>query len=62
MRAMLSGCGLSNSTLVLTNYRELAGIFLQLVAVAGWLELRETEDRIAEKADRMIVHVGTAAL
>jgi hypothetical protein len=24
--------------------------------------LRETEDRIAEKADRMIVHVGTAAL
>jgi hypothetical protein len=39
-----------------------AAIFLELVAAAEWLELPETEDRTAEKATRMTVTAGTAAL
>jgi hypothetical protein len=62
MRAMLSGCGLSNLTQVLTNYREMATIFLELVAAAEWLELPETEDRTAEKATRMTVTARTTTL
>jgi hypothetical protein len=61
MRAMLSGCGVSNSTRVLTNYQEVAVIFLELVAAIEWLELPETDGRITEKA-RMIVLAGAAAL
>jgi hypothetical protein len=38
------------------NYRAVAAIFLELV------ELPKTEDRTAEKAVRMVVTVGTAAL
>ena len=59
---MLSGCVFSNSTLVLMNYLVAAVTFLELVVVAEWFELPETEDRIAEKAARMTVLAGTAAL
>jgi hypothetical protein len=62
MRAMLSVCGGSNSTRVLTNYQEVVAIFLELVAATEWLELPETDGRIAEKAARMIVPAGATAL
>jgi hypothetical protein len=32
-------------------------VFLELVVAAEWLELREAEGRIAERAAKMIVHV-----
>jgi hypothetical protein len=59
---MLSGCEFLNSILALMNYRVVATTFLELVAAAEWLELPETKDRTAEKAARMVVTAGTAAL
>jgi hypothetical protein len=44
------------------NYRAVAAIFLELVSAAEWLELPETKDRTAEKAAKMVVTAGTAAL
>jgi hypothetical protein len=37
-------------------------IFLELDAIVGLIELLETEDRTAEKAAKMAVATGTAAL
>jgi hypothetical protein len=59
---MLSGCEFLNLPLALMNYRAVAAIFLELDAAVEWLELPETEDRIAKKAARMAVISGTAAL
>jgi hypothetical protein len=49
---VLSGYVFLNSTLVLMNYLVVAATFLELVVVAEWLELPETEGKIAEKAAR----------
>jgi hypothetical protein len=59
---MLSDYGFLNSTLVLMNYLVVAATFLELVVVVEWLELPETEGKIAEKAARMTVPIETAAL
>jgi hypothetical protein len=48
--------------LVLTNYRVVVAIFLELAAVAGLTELPATEDRTAERVARMVVVAEIAAL
>jgi hypothetical protein len=40
----------------------MVAIFLKLVATVRLIEFPETEDRTAEKAAKMAVAVGTAAL
>jgi hypothetical protein len=58
----LLGSEFLNSILALTNCQVVVVIFLELVAAIGLTELLETEDRIAEKAAKMAVVVGTVAL
>jgi hypothetical protein len=48
--------------LVLTNYRVVVAIFLELAAVAGLTELLATEDRTAERVARMVVVAEITAL
>jgi hypothetical protein len=62
MKAMLSGCGLSNSTLALTNYLVAVTTFLQLVVVAEWFGLPEIGDRTIAKDVRMTVPAEIAEL
>jgi hypothetical protein len=52
---MLFGYDLLNLTLALMNYLLVAVIFLELVVVAEWFELHETEDRTVAKAAKMIM-------
>jgi hypothetical protein len=58
----LLGSEFLNSILALTNCQVVVVIFLELVAAIGLTKLLETEDRIAEKAAKMAVVVGTVAL
>jgi hypothetical protein len=58
----LLGSEFLNSILALTNCQVVVVIFLELVAAIGLTELLETEDRIAEKAAKMVVVAGTVAL
>jgi hypothetical protein len=44
------------------NCQVVAAIFLELAAVAEFIELPETEDKTAEKVSKIAVVVGTIAL
>jgi hypothetical protein len=51
-----------NSILTLMNCQVVVAIFLKLAVAVGLIELLETEDRIAEKAAKMVVVARTVAL
>jgi hypothetical protein len=51
-----------NLTLVLTNYRVLVAVFLELAAVAGLTELLVTKGRTAERVATMFVVAEIVAL
>jgi hypothetical protein len=60
--ARLSSSEVLNLILVLTNYRVVVAIFLELAAVAGLTELPATEGRTAERVATMVVVPKIAAL
>jgi hypothetical protein len=60
--ARLSSSEVSNLVLVLTNYRVVVANFLELVAVAGLIELPATEGKTAERVVTMVVVAEIAAL
>jgi hypothetical protein len=60
--ARLSSSEVLNLILVLTNYRVVVAIFLELAAVAGLTELPATEGRTAERVATMVVVAKIAAL
>jgi hypothetical protein len=51
-----------NSILAMTNCQAVVAIFLELAEAVELIELPETKDRTAEKAAKMAVATGTAAL
>jgi hypothetical protein len=60
--ARLSSSEVSNLVLVLTNCRVVVANFLELVAVAGLIELPATEGKTAERVVTMVVVAEIAAL
>jgi hypothetical protein len=61
-KAKLLGSEFLNSILALANCQVVVAIFLELSAAVGLIELLAIEDRIAEKAAKMVVVAGTVAL
>jgi hypothetical protein len=61
-KAKLLGSEFLNSILVLTNCQVVVAIFIGLVAAVELIELLATEDRTAEKAAKMVVVAGIAAM
>jgi hypothetical protein len=61
-KARLSGSEFLNSILVLTNFQVVVAIFLGLAMTVEFIELLATEDRIAEKAAKMVMVAEIAEL
>jgi hypothetical protein len=60
--ARLLSSGVLNLTLVLTNYQVVVVRFLELVVVAGLIELPATKGKNTERVAMMVVVVEIAAL
>jgi hypothetical protein len=61
-KARLSGSEFLNLILVLTNFQVVVAIFLRLATTVEFIELLATEDRIAEKAAKMVMVAEIAEL